>query len=148
MKNKKIANYLIVILLFSSCLPVYDSKVIAVFVNNTVDTLFIAAAHYDNIDSVECQLYPRYVQPDSAFDALPISLWNKVYVEGNHVYPDSSCTINGDYLFNEYDSCYFFLIKWKDAKKYSWNEIRSKKLYHRMVVARDKNGKFNTDIKY
>ena len=50
------------------------------------------------------------------------------------------------YLFNNTDTCYFFLIKWKDAKQYSWDEIRIKKLYHRRIVVRDFNGKFDKTI--
>lgn len=148
MKKCLFWSSLIVAGLFPSCLPVYDPKVIAVFLNNTEDTLFIAATHYDNVDSVERQLRPRYLQADSSLDTSTIFLWNGCNVEGNHVYPDSSFTIDGDFLFNGHDSCYFFLVKWRDAKRYSWKEIRSRKLYRRVIITRDKDGKFDTDIKY
>ena len=135
MKRSLFGSCLIVAGLFSSCLPVYDSKVIAVFVNKTEDTLFIAATHYDNVDSVDNPLWPTYLPADTSLDSSTIFLWNGCNVEGQHVYPDSSFAIDGDYLFNERDSCYFFFVKWKNAKRYSWQEIRSKKLYRRVIIA-------------
>jgi len=40
------------------------------------------------------------------------------------------------------------LIKWSDAKRYSWNEIREQKLYRRWIVARDKDGNYDRNIRY
>ncbi|MBO7100328.1 MAG: hypothetical protein J6W21_10735 [Bacteroidaceae bacterium] len=45
------------------------------------------------------------------------------------------------------DTCYFFLIKWSDAKKYSWDEIRDKKMYRTWIVTKDKDGNYDTNIR-
>ena len=73
-------------------------------------------------------------------------LFRSIDVQGDIVYPDSLFTIDGNYLFNNTDTCYFFLIKWKDAKNHLWDEIRMKKLYRRKIVVRDCNGKFDQTI--
>lgn len=39
-----------------------------------------------------------------------------------------------------------FILVRRDAKQYSWDEIRIKKLYHRRIVVRDCNGKFDKTI--
>lgn len=141
-----LCGIVIILDLVSSCIPVCDSRTIAIFKNSTNDTLFIGASHYDTIDSVDCQLQPAYLSIDSDLYPSKVALWNVIDVRGNIVYPDSSFTIDGNYLFNNTDTCYFFLIKWNDAKQYSWDEIRIKKLYHRRIVARDCNGKFDKTI--
>ena len=46
------------------------------------------------------------------------------------------------------ENCYFFLVKWGDAKKYTWDEIRKNKLYRKWVITRDKNGEYDTNIRY
>lgn len=86
------------------------------FTNRTNDTLFIGASHYDTIDSVDCLLQPAYLPIDSDLYPSKVTLWNGIDVQGDIVYPDSLFTIDGNYLFNNTDTCYFFLIKWKDAK--------------------------------
>jgi hypothetical protein len=40
------------------------------------------------------------------------------------------------------------LVKWQDAKQYSWDEIRAKKLYRRWVTVKNKDGEFDRNIKY
>lgn len=129
--DKKYRNLLggitIILSLVSSCIPICDSRTIAIFTNRTNDTLFIGASHYDMIDSVDCQLQPAYLSIDSGLYPSKVALWNLIDVQRNIVYPDSLFTIDGNYLFNNTDTCYFFLIKWKDAKQYSWDDIRIKK---------------------
>lgn len=148
--DKKYRNLLgsiaIILGLFSSCIPICDSRTIAIFTNRTNDTLFIGASHYDTIDSVDCQLQPAYLPIDSGLYPPMVTLWKDINVQANIIYPDSLFTIDGNYLFNNTDTCYFFLIKWKDAKQYSWDEIRIKKLYYRRIVVRDCNGKFDKTI--
>ena len=64
------------------------------------------------------------------------------------IYPDSIFSVNELYLFNNTDTEYFFLIKYNDAKNYSWDEIREKKLYNKWITIKDKDGKFDRNIKY
>ena len=137
----------IILGLVSSCIPMCDSKTIAVFTNCTNDTLFIGASHYNTIDSVECQLRPTYLPIDNSLYSSKITLWNGIDVQSDIIYPDSTFTIDGNYLFNNTDTCYFFLIKWKDAKDYSWNEIRMMRLYRQRTVIRNSDGKFNPTIR-
>lgn len=137
----------IILVLVSSCIPMCDSKTIAIFTNRTNDTLFIGASHYNTIDSVECQLRPTYLPIDNSLHSSKITLWNDIDVQGDIIYPDSTFTIDANYLFNNTDTCYFFLIKWKDAKDYSWDEIRMMKLYRQRTVVRNIDGKFNPTIR-
>ena len=134
--DKKYRNLLggiaIILSLVSSCIPICDSRTIAIFTNRTNDTLFI--------------LQPTYLPLDSDLYPSKVTLWNGIDVQGDIVYPDSLFTIDGNYLFNNTDTCYFFLIKWKDAKNHLWDEIRMKKLYRRKIVVRDCNGKFDQTI--
>ena len=110
--------------------------------------MFVGVSLYDNIDSVNSMLFPNYARYD---DLDTIIVFQHKYLNvhpTDFVLPDSLCRGEPNYLFNEHDTCYFFLVKWKDAKNYSFDEIRKKKLYHRLIVTRDKKGKFNTDIRY
>jgi len=145
-KYKKLGYFAIILGLFSSCIPICDSRTVAIFKNGTNDTLYIGASHFDMIDSVDCQLQPAYLVVDSDTFFSKVTLWNGVDIRGSIVYPDSSFTIDGNYLFNNTDTCYFFLIKSKDAKKYSWDEIRAKKIYRRRVIVQNCDGKFDQMI--
>lgn len=133
------------------------------FKNCTNDTLFIGASHYDNIDSVDRQLDPLYyIAEKSILDTTDISLWERRTKKTDdyywdfipckywYIYPDSICSIDYYYLNGKDtpDSCYFFLVKWSDAKQYSWDEIRENKLYRKWVITRDKNGEYDTNIRY
>lgn len=148
--DKKYRNLLgsiaVILGLLSSCIPICDTRTIAMFTNRTNDTLFIGASHYDTIDSVDYLLQPAYLPIDSGLYPSRLVLWKDSDVQGGIVCPDSLFTINGNYLFNNSDTCYFFLIKWKDAKNNSWDEIRMKKLYRRRIIVRDCNGKFDKTI--
>ncbi len=133
------------------------------FQNCTGDTLYIGASHYDNIDSIDEQLEPCWWIPaNSILDTTDVSLWEKKTEHTNdyywvfeanrdwYIYPDSSCSTNYYYLFDngKNDTCYFFLIKWSDAKKYSWDEIRDKKMYRKWIVTRNKKGEYDEKIRY
>jgi hypothetical protein len=142
----------------TSCRRVIDFK------NCTNDTLFVGASHCDNIDSIDCQLEPRYhhITENSILDSTDVSLWEiKVVKTGDYyvdfipckygyIYPDSIGSIDDCYLYDKGkpDTTYFFLIKWSDAKRYSWDEIRKKKLYRRWIVAKDKKGEYDRNIRY
>ena len=134
---------------------------ITYFKNCTEDTLFIGASHDNNIDSIDEQLAPCYdLCANDNLDTSGISLWKERIIMRNsleyyigafkscYIYPDSTCTINDYYLFDKNDTCYFFLIKWSDAKKYSWDEIRDKKMYRTWIVTKDKDGNYDTNIRY
>ena len=163
--NKRNRYFLSIAILFFYILTTSTScRRTTGFKNCTNDTLFIGASHYDNIDSVDCQLEPRYHRkPDnSILDSTDVSLWEiKVVRSGDYyvnfipckygyIYPDSICSLDDCYLndIDTSDTCYFFLIKWSDAKKYSWDEIREQKLYRKWVVTRDKKGEFDGNIRY
>ena len=123
--------------------------------------MFIGASQYNNIDSVDCQLFPDYNQlANNNLDTTGTSLWKNIekpYGKGfvyikfwkdGYIYPDSTCTIKENRLFEDNDTCFFFLVKWKDAKKYSWDEIRAKKLYRRWVAVKNKDGDCDRNIRY
>ena len=136
---------LVFICLFSSC--VLDMSKRLYFINYTNDTLLIGASHYDCIDSVDFMLSPGYLSVESDRDTL----WKDdcLYFESSCViHPDSTCFIDYYYLSYKTDTCYFFLIKWSDAKRCTWDEIRKNKLYRKWVVTRDKNDEYDTNIRY
>lgn len=152
-KNKILLTLISVITLsLSSCLPVMDAKVLAVFKNCTKDTLYIGASNDNNINNVEA-IIGHYNEPaDSTLDTTGISLWNEnwdPYISNSYVCPDSSCCYSGDdRLFGNPVPRYFFLIKYKDAKNHSWDEIRAKKLYKKWKVVRKKYGGYDRNIRY
>lgn len=117
------------------------------FKNCTNDTLFIGASHFDNLDSVERIVFPIYSTSNSGYDTL----WksdNFCFDSRDIVYPDSICGIDYYYLFENTDTCFFFLIKCQDANRYSWKEIRDLEKYYKWVVGRNKDGEFDTKILY
>ena len=62
-KNTNLLGVTLIICVLSSCIPIIDSRVDAIFKNSTNDTLFIGASHYDNLDSVEFLVNPNYTIP-------------------------------------------------------------------------------------
>ena len=73
---------------------------------------------------------------------------NGLYIHNNEaIFPDSTCRTDY-YLLRKTDTAYFFLIKWSDAHRYSWDEIRVNKLYRKWVVTRDKDGNYDKNIRY
>ena len=140
--RKLVYSVALILFVFSSC--VYDSYCDYIFTNRTGDSLFIGASYYDEIDSVDYQLEPLFYDRGSHPDTL--TLWDKICVQDNIIYPDSSFLINSVYLSVNNDSCYLFLVKWRDANDYSWDEIRRKKLYRRRKVVRNSDGDFDRTI--
>lgn len=145
----------------SSCIPIFDSYTAIPFKNCTNDTLFIGTSSYDNIDSVDCLLFPYYnIIANSTIDTTNISLWedkiinqngSTIYIQfrkDHFVYPDSICIRSANRLFEDTDTCYFFLVKWNDAKNYSWDEIHAKKLYKRWITTKNKDGDCDRNIRY
>ena len=120
------------------------------FKNCTNDTLYIGASHYDNIDSIGHQLDPDYnILVNKGLDTTDISLWKRVYAHKDcFVFPDSMCSAEVENVFYNSDTSYLFLIKYRDAKQYTWDEIRKRKLYHRHIVVRDAEGNYERNIRY
>ena len=107
---------------------------------------FLVWSLHASLYVIQKLLQPAYLPIDSDLYPSKVTLWDGIDVQGDIIYPDSLFTIDGNYLFNNTDTCYFFLIKWKDAKNHLWDEIRMKKLYRRKIVVRDCNGKFDHTI--
>ncbi|MFA4047112.1 hypothetical protein HPS54_08260 [Prevotella sp. PCHR] len=149
-KRKLLGCILIIICLLPSCIPIIHTRHDERFKNCTNDTLFIGASNYDHIDSVKLLVNPEYAPlPIYYIDTVDISLWKGEFAGcDSFVYPDSMCSINADYLFTNSDTCYFFLVRWKDAKRCSWDEIRSQKIFRKWIVVRNADGKFDRNIKY
>ena len=147
--NKKNRNLLVCISVIASLLSscVMDNVPFTKFKNCTNDTLFIGVSSYNNIDSVGWMLEPLYSFEDSIFDNDKDScLLSDFYAD--RIYPDSVGKIYDNMLFDNTDTCFFFLIKYEDARNYSWDEIRAKKLYKKWFTVKKENGEFDTNIKY
>ena len=160
-RNNKILVDIALVFFYSlsSCIPPIDSKCVVCFRNCTTDTLYIVASRKKNIDSIDNQLTPDYdIYDNIRLDTTNISLWKEKIIKNSYimarkdcfVYPDSGCVIDYNYLNDKdtSDTCYFFLIKWSDAKRYSWDEIRANKLYRKWIVTKDEDGNYDTNIRY
>lgn len=152
MSTKNILLMCVVILsLMSSCVPLICSSRHRIWFRNcTKDTLFIGSSYYDDIDSVNGILSPD--KKIFNMDTLATSImyetkWLTIRTI-DFVEPDSVCSTDSNYLFNAHDSCYFFLIRWRDAKNSSWDEIRAKRLYRKKLIIRDSNGQFDRNVRY
>ena len=117
--------------LFSSCSQAdMDRLTFAEFKNCTG---WMLEPLYSFEDSIQCN------DKDSC-------MLNEFYAD--RIYPDSVGKIYDYMLFDNSDTCYFFLIKYEDAKNHSLDEIRAKKLYKKWVTVRNKEGEFDRNIKY
>ena len=117
------------------------------FVNCTNDTLFICPSHCNDIDSIYDRAFPLYSQSRCMDDYVLLEV-NGLYIHNNEaIFPDSTCWTNY-YMLRKTDTAYFFLIKWSDARKYSWDEIRENKLYRKWVVTRNKKDEYEKNIRY
>ena len=117
------------------------------FVNCTNDTLFICPSHCNDIDSIYDRAFPLYSQSRCMNDYVLLEV-NGLYIHNSEaIFPDSTCRTDY-YLLRKTDTTYFFLIKWSDAKRYSWDEIREQKLYRKWIVTRDKDGNYDRNIRY
>lgn len=117
------------------------------FVNCTNDTLFICPSHCNDIDSIYDRAFPLYSQSRCMDDYVLLEV-NGLYIHNNEaIFPDSTCRTDY-YLLRKTDTTYFFLIKWSDARKYSWDEIRKNKLYRKWVATRNKKDEYEKNIRY
>lgn len=64
------------------------------------------------------------------------------------IFPDSSCMIDEICLFQNTDTCYFFLIKIADARKKSLRQIHDDNLYNRWYTTKKNNYKYDRKIRY
>ena len=102
--------------------------------NRTKDTLLITLSQVDtlpdwqlwNEDLWKIAQADRSSREETAFQIATI---------GNIVLPDSFVYVNSDNFLYQ-DTCYLFTIEWRIAKRYSMNEIHSKRLYRRQDVTK------------
>ena len=132
----------------SSCIPFCDSSYSIYFKNYTDDTLLIGVAHCDDIDSVVAPLCVPHSSLGNENHCSEIKLWKSIERNSDIIYPDSLCDIFDVFFWPTNDTCYFFLVKYKDAKMYSYDEIRAKKLYGKFVVINGSNGIVDRNIRY
>lgn len=142
-------------LVISCTLPVMDIVNNVGFRNCTNDTLLIGASHYNYMDSIEvvlwsmnCDMRPSITND---FDTVGYSVLKGPdlnFENTDVIFPDSVCYIDESYMFDNFDTCYLFLIRWSDAEKYTWDEIRVYNKFYIQTVTKDDWGAYNTDIKY
>ena len=143
-------SILVITLMLLSCLPVCK-RTLVLFKNCTKDTLIIGVSNYDNIDSVHSIMTIDNVPSDNSIDIQGISLWKKCESMINKeaiIYPDSPCVIDEVCLFQDVDTCYFFLIKIADARKKSLKQILDDNLYNRWYITKKDDYKYDREIKY
>ena len=139
-------DYIVIDLAKDPCVMDYVRN--ELFVNCTNDTLFICPSHCNDIDSIYDRAFPLYSQSSCKDDMNVLLEVNGLYIHNNEaILPDSTCRTDY-YLLRKTDTAYFFLIKWSDARKYSWDEIRKKKLYRKWVATRNKNDEYEKNIRY
>lgn len=138
-------DYIVIDLAKDPCVIDYVRN--ELFVNCTNDTLFICPSHCNDIDSIYNRVFPLYSQSRCMNDYVLLEV-NGLYIHNNEaIFPDSTC-MTDYYLLRETDTTYFFLIKWSDARKYSWDEIRKKKLHRKWVATRNKKDEYEKNIRY
>jgi hypothetical protein len=138
-----------IIYVSSSCLFLGDVIHVVKFKNCTNDTLLVCASHHDCIDSVALLLSSLYGFDNDILDSTGIFLWDRTAVKDyDLIYPDSICATTAEALFSNQDTCYFFLVRWNDAKNYSWDGIRAKKLYKKWITIKNKDGDCDRNIRY
>ena len=170
-KNRNLLMcFSVIAFLLSSCIPVMDSVTLVSFKNSTNDTLIIGESLYNDIDSawwfgkrferpskeplltsidsILLDVSKNYLESCEFYDEEDKAITPTELAEKNReeiiVYPDSLYFVNEYLLFDKY----FFLIKLEDAKNYSLDEIRAKKLYKKWVIERKMFGRYDRNIKY
>lgn len=126
----------LVILMMSSC--VIDVRHDIRVKNSTSDSLYFGVSEYNNIDSVHYILIPDRKITDICDDTMNVSLWNGMNVRELAVYPDSMCSNGSITLFGDRDTGYVFVIKRQIARTYSFDDIRKRKLYEKVMVTKNK----------
>ena len=130
----KLKNVISCILLSICYSCIMDTKEAWFIKNRTKDTLLITLSQVDtlpdwqlwNKDLWKIASSDRSSREETAFQMATI---------GNIALPDSFVYVNSDNFLYQ-DTCYLFTIEWRIAKRYSMNEIHSKRLYRRQDVTK------------
>ena len=130
----KLKNVISCILLSICYSCIMDTKEAWFIKNRTKDTLLITLSQVDtlpdwqlwNEDLWKIASSDRSSREETAFQIATI---------GNIALPDSFVYVNSDNFLYQ-DTCYLFTIEWRIAKRYSMNEIHSKRLYRRKNITK------------
>ena len=130
----KLKNVISCILLSICYSCIMDTKEAWFIKNRTKDTLLMTLSQVDtlpdwqlwNKDLWKIVQADRSSREETAFQIATI---------GNIAFPDSFVYVNSDNFLYQ-DTCYLFTIEWRIAKRYSMNEIHSKRLYRRQDVTK------------
>ena len=130
----KLKNVISCILLSICYSCIMDTKEAWFIKNRTKDTLLMTLSQVDtlpdwqlwNKDLWKIAQADRSSREETAFQIATI---------GNIALPDSFVYVNSDNFLYQ-DTCYLFTIEWRIAKRYSMNEIHSKRLYRRQNVTK------------
>lgn len=131
MKLKNVISCILLSICYSCIMDTKESWPIK---NRTKDTLLITLSQVDtlpdwqlwNEDLWKIAQADRSSREETAFQIATI---------GNIALPDSFVYVNSDNFLYQ-DTCYLFTIEWRIAKRYSMNEIHSKRLYRRQDVTK------------
>ena len=130
----KLKNVISCILLSICYSCIMDTKEAWFIKNRTKDTLLMTLSQVDtlpdwqlwNKDLWKIASSDRSSREETAFQIATI---------GNIALPDSFVYVNSDNFLYQ-DTCYLFTIEWRIAKRYSMNEIHSKRLYRRKNITK------------
>ena len=130
----KLKNVISCILLSICYSCIMDTKEAWFIKNRTKDTLLMTLSQVDtlpdwqlwNKDLWKIAQADRSSREETAFQIATI---------GNIALPDSFVYVNSDNFLYQ-DTYYLFTIEWRIAKRYSMNEIHSKRLYRRQDVTK------------
>ena len=130
----KLKNVISCILLSICYSCIMDTKEAWFIKNRTKDTLLMTLSQVDtlpdwqlwNKDLWKIAQADRSSREETAF---------QIATTGNIALPDSFVYVNSDNFLYQ-DTCYLFTIEWRIAKRYSMNEIHSKRLYRRQDVTK------------
>ena len=131
MKLKNVISCILLSICYSCIMDTKESWFIK---NRTKDTLLITLTQVDtlpdwqlwNKDLWKIASSDRSSREETAFQIATI---------GNIALPDSFVYVNSDNFLYQ-DTCYLFTIEWRIAKRYSMNEIHSKRLYRRKNITK------------
>lgn len=131
MKFKNVISCILLSICYSCIMDTKESWFIK---NRTKDTLLMTLSQVDtlpdwqlwNKDLWKIAQADRSSREETAFQIATI---------GNIALPDSFVYVNSDNFLYQ-DTCYLFTIEWRIAKRYSMNEIHSKRLYRRQDVTK------------
>jgi hypothetical protein len=161
----KIKTFLLAIIstFLSLTACVYDSVACFSIANRTNDAILICYAECNNIDSVKYFIGNLDIFPLKFDEAGKIilqekiisydSIWEREYRSSDIVFTDSVVRYcepgfrNSFFISNEDKKGYFFIIKLKTVRDYTWEEVRKNNLYETLIVTREmlKNNDWKID---